>query len=297
LATAIDHLADLEARRGEDGGWPFGKGASATEPTALAALALVSRDATESTIRLSLPWFSKVLRSDGGCAPSPAVPQSTYVTALHQLLSRRLTARRAPPLTGTDRSLEWLLSIHGEESSFWHRARAYVRGEKLEDAPDGWPWYSGAAAWVVPTAYSLMALKAARKAAPSSAPALSAMDRRIQSGIAFLHARVCSDGGWNHGAARALGYEANSYPESTGVALVALHGEKSKIVTRALDVAAKMLVATTSTQAQCWLRLGLMAHGRSVPQAPAASPPRDTIELALTILADAAARGSVVLWS
>jgi hypothetical protein len=292
LDSVNDRRAALEARQGEDGGWPFSRGASATEPTALAALALLSEDSSRPAAGRCLPWFAQVLRGDGGCAPSPAVPQSTYVTALHQLLSRKIAAKKSPPLTGTDRSLNWLLSIRGEESSFLHRARAFVRGEKLDDAPDGWPWFPGAAAWVVPTAYALLALKAARKATPSPA-----IDRRIESGVAFLHARVCSDGGWNHGAARALGYEANSYPESTGLALVALQGEKSKVVTKALDVAPRMLSATPSLQAQCWLRLGLMAHGRPGPESPAAAPPRDTIELALSILADSAARGSFVLWS
>jgi hypothetical protein len=285
-------LTDLEACQGDDGGWPFGKGASATEPTALAALALLSEDSGRQSILRAITWFLKVVRPDGGCSPSPSVRSSTFVTALHQLLARQLASHRFTAIHGSDGSLSWLLKIRGEESSFLHRARAFVRGEELEDAPDGWPWYPGAAAWVVPTSYSLMALKAARESAPSSS-----LDRRIQSGIAFLHARVCSDGGWNHGAARALGYEANSYPESTGVALVALHGEKSKVVTRALDLATKMLTTTTSRQAQCWLRLGLMAHGRAVPPAPAAPPPRDTIDLALTVLADAAYRGSAVLWS
>src|SRR5258707_1040759 len=62
---------------------------------------------------------------------------------------------------------------------------------------DGWPWYPGAAAWVTPTALSILALERIAKT-PSSdnnAQTLARMKSRLDQGRAFLMARRCRDGG------------------------------------------------------------------------------------------------------
>jgi hypothetical protein len=73
---------------------------------------------------------------------------------------------------------------------------------------------------------------------------------------------MCMGGGWNHGSARALGYEADPYPETTGMALAALRGVRSPAIERALGVAGRFLSECRSADALNWLRIGLMAHGR-----------------------------------
>jgi hypothetical protein len=104
---------------------------------------------------------------------------------------------------------------------------------------------------------------------------------------------MCSDGGWNHGSFRALGYDLSSYPETTGLALLALHGETNTALKRSLSEADQQFSHTRSREAGCWLQLGLLAHGK-----PALSdlgnlrPPRSVIELALTLLTKAAAEGN-----
>jgi hypothetical protein len=110
--------------------------------------------------------------------------------------------------------------------------------------------------------------------------------QRIEAGTQFLVSHACADGGWNHGSTHALGYEANAYPETTGVALLALRGVRSPVVERGIAAAENFLKQPNPAGAS-WLRLGLMAQGRPAPL-PAVMPARsrqlDVIDGALQIL-------------
>ena len=124
-------------------------------------------------------------------------------------------------------------------------------------------------------------------------------------------ARRCRDGGWNHGSTRALGYDSDSYPETTGLALLALHGVDDPKVTQGVARGEQQLAVCQSSEGVSWLRLGLGAHGRA-PLAPAPGKiPNQTgdganiaeagttapvmhggvMEIALAALADAAQAG------
>jgi hypothetical protein len=141
---------------------------------------------------------------------------------------------------------------------------------------------------VGPTALTILALE--KEAAPRPSPSLR---ERIDSGRKFLLSRTCSDGGWNHGAARALGYELPSYPETTGLALLALRGVRSGKIDRALEAAERFLGECRSADAMNWLRLGLLVHGRL----PADHCRRDCVEprtlpeASLAVLASHAEQG------
>ena len=124
---------------------------------------------------------------------------------------------------------------------------------------DGWPWYPGTAAWVIPTAVSVLALE---KIGKRRSALTTVLCKRIEQGRSFLLARRCRDGGWNHGSTRALGYDSDSYPETTGIALLALHGVSGPDVTQGLERGRTALAACQSSEAASWLRLGLGAHGR-----------------------------------
>ena len=90
-----------------------------------------------------------------------------------------------------------------------------------DEYPEGWPWYPGAAAWVIPTSFGILAYERALKREDADAGGLR---DRVQSGRKFLLHHMCADGGWNHGSNKALGRDGDSYPETTGMALLALHG-------------------------------------------------------------------------
>jgi len=116
------------------------------------------------------------------------------------------------------------------------------------------------------------------------------LHQRIQEGRSFLLARRCRDGGWNHGSTRALGYDSDSYPETTGIALLALHAATGPEVTKGLERGEQHLAACQSSEAASWLRLGLGAHGRPYPAA-ALPMHGGVMEIALAALADAAQAG------
>jgi hypothetical protein len=110
---------------------------------------------------------------------------------------------------------------------------------------------------------------------------------RLESGTEFLWSRVCRDGGWNHGASQALGYESVSYPETTGVALLALRrGSPTPQLAAALAAGEGHYRACRSAEGVAWLRLGLLAHSRPVEHLPVKEVRCHTVmDHALTALA------------
>ena len=281
---------DLLARQNADGGWCYRQGGSWTEPTCYALLALAASGFTESPAAVKgAAWLQRCQRTDGGLAPTASVPESTWITALPLLLPSPLAKALNP-----ERLIAWVLEQSGRESGWIFRLRLLLLGDSAADTPayDGWPWYPGAAAWITPTAMSILAME---KIAANKEVALAQdAQKRVNEARRFLLARHCRDGGWNHGSTRALGYDSDSYPETTGTALLALHGYKSKEVDRGLVRAEDQLAACQSYEAAQWLRLGLLAHGRK-PRAPFIKNHGSTMEIALGMLADAAESGRNLL--
>ena len=278
-------MRNLLECQNRDGGWPYHYGGpSWTEPTAYALLALSGNRPAAEPVERALAWLRATQRRDGGWAPAPAVGPSTWVSAVALLLG--------PAMLGDApyrRGVAWLLDQTGAETSFLTRLRTLIAGSQMppEQRFPGWPWFPGASAWVTPTALSMLALRKALRVEPSTA-----VQHRVQTGTSFLLRHACSDGGWNYGAPRALGFEARSYPETTGIALLALDRVDSSGVRKACDLAEVQLAACRSSEGESWLRLGLLAHGRLRPDTPPATRPHRTVQnAALAALASAAAQG------
>jgi hypothetical protein len=184
------------------------------------------------------------------------------------------------------RAVQWLLNQSGRESGFVYRLRLRLLGARLDPTQqyNGWPWYPGTAAWVTPTALTFLALQ---KLTAGSDPQI---EKRLAEGRSFLLARRCRDGGWNHGSTKALGYDSDSYPETTGVALLALHGTNPTDLGNAIEVAERHLGESRSLEATSWLTLGLLAHGRS-PAPASVMPHHGTVAIALAAITEAARHG------
>ena len=278
----MSYSEDLLNRQNSDGGWGYHGGSSWAEPTCYALLALAAGDLTGSeAVRRGALWLARCQRQDGGLAPRESVAESTWLTALALLLPAGLL-----PDGGLDRgrAASWVLHQTGRESGWVFRLRAWMLGASPEDsfAFDGWPWFPGAAAWVIPTAISILALeKLGREGGWSE------LGGRVAQGRAFLLARRCKDGGWNHGSTKALGYDSDSYPETTGIALLALHGSDTLEISRAVTRGEQHLAMCQSREAADWLRLGLLAHGRKAA-APQLTAHGTTLEIAVSALADRA---------
>ena len=279
----MQYSEDLLGRQNADGGWSYHRGGSWTEPTCYALLALTASGASHTPeVRRGVAWLRRCQRADGGFAPRESVPESTWLTALTLLLpagTEGLDRQRAE---------SWTVEQTGRESGWVNRLRLWMLGaDSSGDSMsfDGWAWYPGTAAWVAPTAVSVLALEKMEKSGNQAD-----LHKRIQEGRSFLLARRCRDGGWNHGSTRALGYDSDSYPETTGIALLALHGATGPEVIKGLERGEQHLAACQSSEAASWLRLGLGAHGRPYPAA-ALPMHGGVMEIALAALADAAQAG------
>lgn len=279
---SIEHLI---GRQNPDGGWPYLRGKSWTEPTSYAVMALLASGEREHAGR-GIQWLQRLQKKDGGWAPQDGIEESTWVTALPAMLPAALL--------GDDRhrrSVDWLLRTTGQETTTSYRIRQWLLGHGIPEDQEfpGWPWVPGAAAWVGPTSLAIIALEKQQRRQPSARAA-----QRIGEGRKFLLARMCQEGGWNHGSARPLGYESRPYPETTGMALAALRGVKSPKLDRAIQAARRFLTECRSADALNWLRLGLTAHGQLPPGycVPREVTYRTVPESSLDLLAAAETKGN-----
>lgn len=253
----------LVSKQNSDGGWPYVRGGSWTEPTVYAVMALLAAGQMESA-RRGLQWVRGTRRPDGGWPPRAGIDESSWVTGLVALLP--------PDELGAelhDRAIQWLLGTQGKETTRIYRMREWLLGTPRAPEQEfaGWPWVPGTAAWVGPTSIAILALNNAEQRRPTAA-----VHHRIQEGQKFLLVRMCKSGGWNHGSSNALGYGANPYPETTGMALAALRGVQHPKVQQAIVMAQRFLSECRTADAMNWLRVGLRAHD----QLPAAfCPPSD----------------------
>lgn len=272
----------LAAMQNPDGGWPYKSGGSCTEPTAYGLLALVALGQTASpAVRKASDWLARGQRADGGWAPRPGVDQTTWVTALVLLLPGSLVH------VSRERALRWLAASSGRESGWVQRLRVtLLDGRMPQTGGDGWPWFPDTAAWVTPTCFGLLAAEKSARSQPSVE-----LSQRAGAARQYLLSHTCRDFGWNHGSTKALGYDSDSYPETTGQALLALHGVPAARLQRSFECAQRHFESSRSLEALCWLKLGFLAHGLKVPDRPIPPGHGSVMEIALKILAEAAANG------
>ena len=283
-------IATLIAKQNQDGGWPYVRGGSWTEPTVYAILALQLAGESPAAAR-GTAWLRSIARRDGGWPPRASVDQSTWVTGLVAMIDPESIGERHHR-----RAIDWLLDTTGEESSRIYRLREWLLGNAPSKADrdfPGWPWVPGTAAWVGPTAIAILALEKEHHRQPSPG-----IQHRIRAGREFLLGRACDDGGWNHGSSRPLGYPSHAYPETTGLALAALRGVRSLRVDQGLEVAKRFLAECHSADALNWLRLGLRAHGQLPPGycTPSGVEYRTIPEESLDLVMSAAEQGRDSFW-
>jgi hypothetical protein len=267
-------MTDWKSIQNRDGGWAYGRGCSWTEPTALVLLAQSVNGIERESFGRGIRFLQSMQRRDGGWSPQPDVADSNWVTAMALLLPEQaIGARRVAA------AMDWMKDQTGRESSWGFRLRLRMNGDKTPQ-PEAWAWFPGAAAWVIPTSFSLLAFERALSRGDDAKAR-----QRVDTGRAFLLARMCADGGWNHGANQALGKDGDSYPETTGIALTALHrAPRSPQLERAKAAARRHLTTCVTAEGIAWLRMGLAAHGENVRPvfAPAV---RTTMDAALLALA------------
>lgn len=275
-------LEFLRSSQNSDGGWSYfqGKG-SWLEPTAYAMLAL---HGAGSAAALDRAW--KLVRSwqlpDGSFRPSGEVEDGTWVTA--QAVT--LASVRGVNDSSVRASMDWLLRVVGAEHNMWTRTGSFLHliKARLDVSHEGWPWRDGNATWIEPTAHTLVALKRV-----TGGYRAEEVNRRIRDGEELVLSRRCTDGGWNYGTPNMLYVDLPSFPETTGLGLLALDGVADPAVNQGLDMAARFRAETKSSLGKAWLQIALRCHGRDVagPQESAwgsGGPSHDVMLAALEAL-------------
>ena len=294
-------LTRLAQAQRPDGGWGAVPGVfSNTEATALGVLAMARwRDHIgPEGLSAGRAWLAEKQNRDGGWPVSDAVPESSWMTSLAVLalfLSR--TEGSSRPERAVLRGGLWLLAERGRGAHWIVRLLNRVRSERGEGEPDvvldinliGWPWTTDTFSWVEPTSHAMLALMTLR-------PFLRArsLDARLLEGRRMIFDRMCLGGGWNYGNSRVLGEELWPYPDTTALALMALHDEPSDTrIQESLASLNRMLGASDSILALALSILALRLYGRDVAELrsrlagklESAGAPADTRSLALSALA------------
>ncbi|MBV9157002.1 MAG: terpene cyclase/mutase family protein [Acidobacteriaceae bacterium] len=263
-----------------DGGWGYENGSSWTEPTALALLALSAWRVEGSAFDRAGDWLKRTQRADGGWPPAPSVGISTWVTSLATLALSEIE--------GADdfcrRGIQWLVGQIKSPLNPIECLAFRMRGLPLPLQPTGGsPFFPGTAAWVAPTATSILSLADfARKADQQN------LISHIKDAQRYLVSRRCRDGGWNHGGSKYRSENAGSYPETTGLALLALYDLPDSELDISLKRALHFLQFPGSIEGLSWLQLGLTCHGMDVLDSNTDLECRTARDVSLRLLALAA---------
>jgi hypothetical protein len=248
----------LSARQNADGGVGARAGLpSATEPTALALLALSFEPEPPDTAGLR-QWLHAQQTPEHAWPVMAGLRDPSWTTALAVLALSRYPEEQQAARSGAD----WLVGQQGQALGGRPGLLARLFGPppaiELDGSLVGWSWAPGTFSWVEPTAYALLALRAVR-------PVSTAAAARIEQGERLLRDRVCPDGGWNYGNARVLGEDLWSYPDTTALAVLALgRRQDAAELDHALSALDAMLRENQSGLATALGVLALAAHGRDV---------------------------------
>jgi len=226
-----------------DGGLPYYRGnASAAEPTLLAALALFASGTAADRAAPFLAWARKSQNPDGSIGVNPGHrDQGVWLTAQAAIAFHHYGLNE-----NSARARGFLLSL---------RSVTIAKDPRLkqDNTLTGWPWVPGTFGWVEPTAWSLIAL---------SLSGLSGHPR-AKEGARFLLDRQIPSGGWNYGNPALDDKELLPFWDTTGLALVALHGHADpKRIRDGLELMGKNQEKIESLSGLSWAVLCLQGYGR-----------------------------------
>jgi hypothetical protein len=187
-------------------------------------------------------------------------PASETVALVERLWSFSLPDGGLPYYRGNASSAEPTLLAALALSSISLRSVTGPKDPRLrqDDTLTGWPWVPGTFGWVEPTAWSLIAL------------GLSGLGGhpRAEEGARFLLDRQIPSGGWNYGNPALDGKELLPFWDTTGLALVALHGHGDpKRVGASLELMEKSQGKIESLSGLSWAVLCLQGYGRDAGRA------------------------------
>jgi hypothetical protein len=256
----LDELASLPAI-----GYLAG-GAAAAEPAALAALAFVAHDRIDAAAKAA-DALAAMQQNNGEVGvrsgETPGWPTSLAICAWCAVDRNALRNR-------IDRAVAWLLDNN-------NRGQAIPRSDNFAHNTElvGWAYAEQTHSWAEPTAFAVLALKAAGK---SDDPA-------TREGVAVLIDRLLPGGGLNYGNTYVLGQLLRPHVQPTGIALLALAQHRSPHAPREASISQsemptmempimksitwlrRSIGPATTPMSLGWAMLGLRASGIKLPEA------------------------------
>ena len=252
-----DLLEELRGRELRGGGWSFfGSRQVSLEATSLAILCLLAERPSEA-LRLG-KLLSDVQLADGSWPSFVGDRESSWTTALAVCALNSVS----DPSKARERGESWLLRTKGQEGHWFWRWKFKTADRNVRFDPDkyGWPWISGSASWVIPTAFSVIAIKQF-----TVCNRLAAAENRIRLGVDMLLDRVCVGGGWNSGNSIVYGVPLPPHVEATAIALLALQDEERTPVIRMSLAWLKQRSATIeAVESLAWSILSLFVYQEPV---------------------------------
>ena len=220
-------------------------GPAATEPTALAALALLSYGHTEAAER-ALAWLVRVQAAAGCLGPMANVARPCWPTSLATIAwrwaDRELGGDRYRGRA--ERALQW---------SLWAKGNVQPRNEQMGHDPTlvGWPWVLGTHSWLEPTAMQVVALRVSGQA----------QHERGREALRLIVDRQLGTGGWNYGNTSVLGQTLRPHVQPTGWALLAIPAGHAD-VDASIEYLVRRMQRRVAIVSLCLGLMGLAAHDR-----------------------------------
>ena len=281
-------LAELSLRQLPCGGWAALASSSqpAIETTCYSALALGL--APVGDIERAQNFLLHTQNPNGSWPVFPGDDQEGgWVTSLALMSLFDLV----PAIPARLRGLHWLMRCFGREGNWFWKWKFRTTDRHVRFDPDkyGWPWFPDTVSWVVPTAFSILALNQMS----CTCDGFDKVPFRVERGTEMLLDRACPGGGWNAGNGLVYGAVVGPHADDTAIALLALRDRtKEPIVQDSVDYLERVSSTLTAPWSLAWAILALATHGRSIDSiysSLAASPDLsnvdDTSTLALVCLA------------
>ncbi|HUE71415.1 MAG TPA: hypothetical protein VMP01_11075 [Pirellulaceae bacterium] len=239
----------------------------ATEPTALAALALIAAGKARQAAP-ALDFLASCQGSDGAVGIRHSEPSPGWPTGLAVLAWRAAddASSRNAYAAHRRRAVDWILEAKGTAMP-----RSPEMGHDTQLV--AWSWADKTHSWIEPTALNVLALKRAGLGTHA----------RVREAIRLLVDRLLPVGGCNYGNTVVLGQTLRPHVQPTGLAMLALAGEvgpacragpdqvsdraarsrpaAGTYLERSLAYLQRSLIRPSTAMSGAWALLGLRAHG------------------------------------
>lgn len=226
------------------GGFPSHPGSVyRPDASAWAAIVLSIEPSHSCLVSLARDRLVQDQLPDGRLTISPLHQEAFWPTSLSIL------AWHGSPIhaQAKNRAVQFLLKVSGFQ---WEKSDHAPTGH--DTAIPGWPWISNTHSWVSPTAWAMIAL----------AVAGFGNHPRLEQGTQLLLNRQLPSGGWNYGNTTVFGKTLLPFPETTGMALIALSNRVAREdVRHSLEYLHEQISRLRTPISLGWAILGLKAWG------------------------------------